>query len=116
LGIMSMAYGFQFSGVKSLVYSLWKVDETETNKLFDLFYSQIKKGVSKDVALYLAKIEYLKKAGPITANPRYWSGFVVSGNTSPFSFSPNYKLYIVGALAIIVLLILVIRYRKLLIR
>ena len=89
-----MAYGFNFSGVGCLVYSLWKVDETETNNIMLYFYEALKTNIPKDEALHQAKIRYLKKAGPITANPRYWAGFVLNGNTSPFYFSNDFPVWI----------------------
>ena len=81
-----MSYGFQLAGVPSLVYSLWEVDETATNTLLLLFYTNLKASLSKDEALHKAKIQYLRQATEVTADPYYWAGFAFQGDTMNFAF------------------------------
>jgi CHAT domain-containing protein len=116
-GMISLAYAFNYAGCASLVYSLWSVDEKETSALMLAFYQGIKKGLPKDDALHQAKIKRLDGANEITANPYYWAGFVVSGDTSPIAM-PGTGLNLlwvsmgVGLLFALVLL-LYIRKRRL---
>jgi CHAT domain-containing protein len=62
------------AGAKSVIMSLWKVDDASTQKLMTLFYTYwIKNKMSKSEAFYTAKIE-MKKTYP---QPYYWAGFVL---------------------------------------
>ena len=105
VGRVGMAYGFHLAGVKSLVYSLWEVDETATNRLLLAFYDNLKKGLPKDEALHQAKINYLKNANETTADPYYWAGFVLQGETSGFEFeektSWNFWVWVVFGFLVI---------------
>ena len=76
----------------SLVYSLWEVDETATNRLLLAFYDNLKKDLPKDEALHQAKINYLKNANEVTADPYYWAGFVLQGETNGFMFENEKKI------------------------
>ena len=44
------------------------------------FYRQIKKGQTKDFALWKAKQLYLEKAKNDTAHPYFWSAFIPIGD------------------------------------
>lgn len=92
-GLVGMAYGFRLAGVPSVVYSLWEVDEKATNEVLLNFYTELKKGQSKDMALHQAKLNYLKNANEITADPYYWASFVMNGNVQPFRFEQQHKEY-----------------------
>ena len=112
-GIFSLSHGFSFAGCPALVYSLWEVDELETNKLMKAFYKEIKAGINKDEALHKAKIKYLNEANETTANPFFWGGFVFSGDPRPYTFEDNTK-YNYGI--IVFLLLIVIFYSIRLVR
>jgi CHAT domain-containing protein len=93
-GIFSLSHGFSYAGCPALVYSLWEVDEQETNKLMKTFYEEIKAGSNKDEALHKAKIKYLQESNEITANPFFWGGFVFSGDPKNYIFEDNSKYYL----------------------
>ncbi len=62
------------AGAKSVIMSLWSVSDEKTQELMTLFYTNwIKNNMSKEEALYQAKIE-MKKLYP---EPYYWAGFVL---------------------------------------
>lgn len=107
VGRVGMAYGFHLAGVNSLIYSLWEVDETATNRLLLAFYANLQNRLSKDDALHQAKINYLQNANEVTADPYYWAGFVLQGETSAFEFgkSWNWIWWILGFGIILWLLI-----------
>lgn len=87
-GVMSMARAFHYSGIPSVVMSLWKVPDRETKTIMIDFYKYLKKGKSKDEALRLAKLSYLKGNSNNALNhPYYWSGFVINGNTDPLEIN-----------------------------
>lgn len=110
-GVMSMARAFHYSGIPSVVMSLWKVPDFETKTVMVYFYKHLKKGKTKSEALRLAKLDYLRKtSNKDLKHPYFWSGFVISGNTAPLVLEQetNYLLWfgvlLVIALAIVFLL------------
>ncbi|MEN8125354.1 MAG: CHAT domain-containing tetratricopeptide repeat protein [Bacteroidota bacterium] len=112
-GVMSMARAFHFSGVPSILMSLWKVPDKETKIIMVAFYKNLKKGMSKNKALHEAKHEYLSSTNDITLkHPYYWSGFVLTGNNQALS-NNNTNNYVIGSfLSILLLLIIYIKIYK----
>jgi len=85
-GIVSLARAFAYAGAKSLVTSLWKVDDSKTKDLLVDFYKQLKAGKPKDEALQQAKLDFLtqnRKNGGTLMHPFYWAGFIAIGDMSP---------------------------------
>lgn len=76
-GMMALNRGFFYSGIRNIVFSLWKVEDRSTSQLMIEFYRNILAGRHYCRALRLAKLELLKS--PYTAFPKYWSGFVLVG-------------------------------------
>ncbi|WP_170110647.1 CHAT domain-containing protein [Flavilitoribacter nigricans] len=81
-GIISLARAFSYAGAKSLITSLWKIDDQHTQQLMAGFYAYLNAGVSKDSSLRRAKLDYLKTHSGREAFPANWSGFVAIGDTS----------------------------------
>ncbi|MEL7222397.1 MAG: CHAT domain-containing protein, partial [Bacteroidota bacterium] len=79
-GIMSLARGFTYAGVSSVVSTLWKINEQTTYQLLDRFYYYLVQGKSKDQALRLAKLDFLQNCSDVQAAPYYWAGIVVIGD------------------------------------
>jgi CHAT domain-containing protein/lipopolysaccharide biosynthesis regulator YciM len=78
-GILGMTKAFFEAGTKSVVVSLWEVNDKYTSSLMKLYYEKLSDGYDKSEALRLAKIDFIKKYSP---NPYFWAAFVLSGNTS----------------------------------
>ena len=73
-GVMGLQRAFMVAGAKSVIMSLWEVDDDSTQKLMTSFYTNwIKNKMTKEEALYQAKLE-MKKLKP---EPYYWAGFVL---------------------------------------
>lgn len=88
-GMLSLARGFSYAGAKSLVMTLWKINDQTTAELMSHFYSGLNKGKSKDEALHNAKLEYLNTVDDaFLKHPYYWSGFIISGDMTPLASSP----------------------------
>jgi CHAT domain-containing protein len=113
-GMISLAHAFNYAGSESILTSLWKVDEQSSAEIIDLFYKNIKKGLTKDKALQQAKLDYLKNAQGRTLNPQYWAGLVLIGDTTPIEIttSSNFIFWMLGV-TLIVLLIVILRKRRL---
>ena len=112
-GVMSMARAFHYSGIPSVVMSLWKLPDRETKTIMIDFYKFLKKGKSKSEALRLAKLSYLRKNPHQALNhPYYWSGLVVNGNIEPLEI--NTASFPIGWIALIigVVFLLIYFYRK----
>lgn len=73
-GVIGLQRAFMIAGAKSVIMSLWKVDDSSTQKLMTLFYTNwIQKKMSKDNAFYAAKLEMKRTY----SQPYYWAGFVL---------------------------------------
>jgi CHAT domain-containing protein len=73
-GVIGLQRAFMIAGAKSVIMSLWKVDDFSTQKLMTLFYTNwIQKKMSKDNAFYAAKLEMKRTY----IQPYYWAGFVL---------------------------------------
>lgn len=77
-GIVGMQKAFFEAGSKSVIVSLWDVNDKYTSYFMRDFYKHLAEGKSKSDALRKARIEFIKN---YSANPYYWSAFVLSGNT-----------------------------------
>ncbi len=107
-GILSLARGFLYSGSKSVVMSMWEIEDRSGTEIVKLFYDNLHKGKSKSISLKRARLEYLKDASQLKSHPYFWSSLVIYGNDSPVYF-PKILLFISSG--IVVILILVVAYR-----
>jgi len=74
---VSPASGFLQNGVKSVVATLWKVDDAATSMLISDFYKNLRTMDAVD-ALRTAQIALSQK--PKYAHPYYWAGIVLLGD------------------------------------
>jgi len=84
-GVMSLARGFIYAGCPSIIMTLWEVEDYASSEIMRAFYTYLKKGYSKDVALQKAKLDFLKIANMQTSHPYFWSGYVNIGDPSPLN-------------------------------
>ena len=80
-GIMSLARSFMYAGASSVVMTLWKIEDETTAGIMNTFYEELQQEMPKDAALRQAKLQYLDNSYEQFANPFYWSGFVMMGET-----------------------------------
>ena len=78
-GVMSMGRAFQYAGAKSVLMTLWEVEEASATKLTERFFHHRKEGKSKLKALQSARDD-IKKDG--YRHPYFWSGFILVGETN----------------------------------
>lgn len=95
-GILSMARGFFYAGAKSVITSLWEVQDGFTGKLLKNFYQNLKDGKDKGGALNQAKQNFIRTQGDDFARPYYWAAFVPIGKMEsveiPFLLPFNVKV------------------------
>jgi len=79
-GVMSLARAFISSGCKSVITTLWKTNDFESQTLMKYFYRNIVKGKSTGQSISLAKREFISNVNSKAhAHPYYWSSFVLVG-------------------------------------
>ncbi len=103
-GILSLARGFIYSGSKSVVMSMWEIEDKSGTEIVRMFYKNLKKGYSKSAALRKARIDYLKNANQLRSHPYFWSTLIVYGNNAPL----YYTRYLVIGAVLITLTVLII--------
>jgi CHAT domain-containing protein len=77
-GPLGLARGFLVAGARSVVASLWDVDDAATARLMDAFYDSLAAGLSKAEALRRARREI--RGVQATSSARYWAPFVIIGD------------------------------------
>jgi CHAT domain-containing protein len=77
-GLVGLTHSFMSAGSKSVIASLWKVDDRATAMLMaDLYESMLQEGMSPSAALRTAKLKMMKDKR--WSAPYYWAGFVLQG-------------------------------------
>jgi len=96
-GIMSLSRAFTYAGCKSLVMSLWSIEDRATADIIEHLFKHLKKGKAKDEALRQAKLDYLQnpETDITLTHPIYWAGLVQIGNTSPIDFGSCYCIWLI---------------------
>lgn len=85
-GIMGLTRAFQYAGARSVVVSLWSVQDESTTALMETFYSELKGGtVSKDEALAKAmstvrNMATWKGKKVNWRSPYHWAAFALVGD------------------------------------
>jgi CHAT domain-containing protein len=77
-GLMALTRGFMYAGAKSIVASLWKVDDAATSQLMAEFYKQIFTNKLKPAAALRAAQLKMSQEKP-WRSPYYWAGFFLQG-------------------------------------
>ncbi len=111
-GIISLARGFFYAGIPSVVMTLWEIEDHSSADLMALFYKNLHDGYPNDVALQIAKVSYLENAGRLQSHPYFWAGYVNIGKTEPVIFNDGIltKTIVYLGIATIVLIMLIILF------
>lgn len=72
-GIFGLQRAFKKAGVKSILMSLWNIDDKATADYMDCFYRFLVSGLSKQESYYRTVIEMKNKY----QDPYYWASFVL---------------------------------------
>lgn len=107
-GIASLARGFTYAGAKSLIPSLWSVNDQSTAFLMEKFYQYLADGQAKDDALRQAKLDLIAEG---QAHPFHWAGFVLMGDASPLEDNQSTWLWWLLGISLAILLVF-IGYRR----
>jgi CHAT domain-containing protein/Tfp pilus assembly protein PilF len=90
-GLIGLTRAFQYAGARTVLASLWSVNDLATSELMIRFYKHLRTGLPKDQALQAAQQELIQ--GPIEivdekgervsrdfSSPYYWAGFQLYGD------------------------------------
>jgi CHAT domain-containing protein len=76
-GVLGLTRAFQYAGARTVLASLWSVNDEATAFLMERFYRGLRSGQTKDVALRAAQVEMLRGA---RSHPALWAAFQLSGD------------------------------------
>lgn len=110
-GVNSLARGFIYSGSRSIVLSYWDVNDQSSSALMNNFFKNLNEGKGRSESLRNAKLQYLKGADAVQANPYYWAGFVLFGETTPLKSVDSAKDLWLYAIPILLLVLAAVAYR-----
>jgi CHAT domain-containing protein len=100
-GIMSLSRAFAQAGCRSLVMSLWTLQDAYTTEIVGSFYDNLKKQQPKDVALAEAKRLFLSADQSERRAPNYWASLVVIGSIDTINVSEtHWKVGLTGILVV----------------
>ncbi len=88
-GIISLARAFTAAGARSLVATLWPVDDATSTRMMGIFYDGLDRGLPKHQALRLAQLNQLDSGGT-TARPYYWAAYTAQGNMQPLEWRADW--------------------------
>ena len=97
-GIISLARSFFYAGAKSIVTTLWSINDESNKNLTVRFFRYLHEGERKDEALRRAKLEQLENSGlDLYAHPVFWAAYTPIGNMEPVRSAGRWGLYLAGA-------------------
>ncbi|MCF8301818.1 MAG: CHAT domain-containing protein [Bacteroidales bacterium] len=117
-GIMSLARGFLYARVPSIIMTLWPAQDQSSADLMAQFYKYLAQGYAKDEALRKAKVNFIENADQLRGHPHYWAGYVAIGDTSNINIpdkTPLWSFYAGGGIIVVLmasLLFFLIRRKK----
>jgi len=82
-GSSTLSRAFLLAGARTVVSTLWSIDDSTTLYLMKSFYAQLARKRPVPDALRIAKKSMLSTFGPTKALPYYWAGFTVEGLARP---------------------------------
>jgi CHAT domain-containing protein len=115
-GIFSFNRGFAALGIPSSVSNLWAVDNQSSYKITELFYKYLQNGMSSDVALQKAKLDFISSGDKEKQIPYYWAAPIFVGIDESFGSGTgtNVNTWImIAALATVAAGIIILLRRKL---
>ena len=103
-GIASVAQGFSYAGAKSIITSLWDVDDGAAERIMIAFYQNLEEGMPKDQALQFAKLDYLRTAEDHLSHPFYWASFIPIGDMRQIDVPTDSTWFFIAGGVILILL------------
>lgn len=102
-GLISLARGFLYAGAKSVITTLWQINDEANYKVSQAFFENLKKGQNKAQALQAAKISHIQESDNMNAHPVYWAAFVGIGNERAITQSTQWLYVSIGVFILLLL-------------
>jgi CHAT domain-containing protein len=103
-GVFSFNRQFAALGIPSCVSTLWQADNQSTYRITELFYKYLAKGQPMDVALQLAKKEFMLSSGRQNKLPYYWAAPILVGQSGTIELSKHFPWQWATAFGILILI------------
>ncbi len=78
-GLASLSQAFLQLGTRSIIASLYRIEDKIAQQIMDQFYAELQAGHASNIALQNAKRNYLRQADLVCAHPVFWAGLVMQG-------------------------------------
>lgn len=115
-GMISLAHAFNYAGSKSILTSLWPVDEESASFITEKFIENLAVKMPAGEALQQAKLQYLLQADGRTKSPAYWAGLVLMGDAGTLVLEPQteYKWWLIigSIIAVVAGIVILMRQNK----
>ena len=80
-GVVSLARAFSYAGAKSIVTTLWKIDDAATSDIMRHFFKKLgNNSLDKKTALRQAKLLFLHEQLGQAGHPFFWAGVIGIGD------------------------------------
>jgi CHAT domain-containing protein len=83
---LGLGRAFLAAGARSLVMSLWPVEDNATNGLMQIFYQRLLVGDSKPQALRAAQCSFIHQDATVFSHPYFWAAFRLVGDAGTLHF------------------------------
>jgi CHAT domain-containing protein len=80
-GVIGLRRAFGLAGTRSLLFSLWNVNDEATRRFMTAYYQRLVRGEGRSAALRAVQRDFL--ADPVLRDPFYWAPFVLAGAPGP---------------------------------
>lgn len=101
-GVYNLTRGFINAGAKTVVATLWDVNEKSNTQIMRHFFEALGNGEKKASALQEAKQNYLEfHKGTSQASPYYWSAIISTGNNESIVSKPFNWAYLILSLVLL---------------
>jgi len=98
-GIMSIARAWASTGIKSIITTLWRIDDLFTSKFSAEFYKRLSNGSTTSESLWQTKKQFISDG--VYSHPYYWSAFSLIGNGTSIQIqnkAPKSQYLMIGIL------------------
>ncbi|MCP4123075.1 MAG: CHAT domain-containing protein [Bacteroidetes bacterium] len=113
-GLVSVSNAFSYAGSRSVMASLWLLNDKQAHIMMKSFYGLIKEGRTTAEALSESQLAVIKSS-PVNSHPYFWGNLMLIGNTDPLFYKTESAWYLRLAGGVLLLLLLgwlTVRKRK----
>jgi tetratricopeptide (TPR) repeat protein len=83
---LGLTRAFLTAGARTLVISLWPVEDAATSELMQRYYRHLLEGASKAQALRAAQCSFIQENGSLHSHPYFWAAFRLVGDVGPLHY------------------------------